>query len=109
MSKTTTMLQRKEGLSSQVLAAMSYFGVLSLVPLVINRDDSYVQFHARQGVVLWMWEVLAIYTLLVPAVGQLFFRLSVMLCLILSVVGVLSVLLGRAWKFPIIGDWAARL
>lgn len=108
MSKTR-MLQRKEGISSRLLAVMSYLSVLSLVPLVISRDDSYVQFHARQGVVLWMWEVLAIYTLLVPAVGQLFFRLSIMLCLVLSVVGVVSVLLGRAWKFPVIGDWAARL
>ena len=107
MSETT--LQREVGFSSRTLAVMSYLGVLSLVPLVMNRHDSYVQFHARQGVVLWMWEVLAIYTLLVPAVGQVFFRVSSIACLVLSVAGVLSVLLGRAWKFPVIGDWAARL
>lgn len=104
-----TMLQRDTSMSSRLLAVMSYLGVLSLVPLVMNRNDSYVQFHARQGVVLWMWEVLAIYTLLVPAVGNFFFRFSSLACLVLSVIGVLSVLLGRAWKFPIIGDWAARL
>ena len=104
-----TMLQRDSSISSRLLAIMSYLGVLSLVPLVMNRDDSYVQFHARQGVVLWMWEVLAIYTLLVPAVGSFFFRFSSIACLVLSVIGVLSVLLGRAWKFPIIGEWAARL
>ncbi|MBF0584514.1 MAG: hypothetical protein HQL80_09815 [Magnetococcales bacterium] len=102
-------LQREMGTSARVLAAMSYLGVLSLVPLVMNRNDSYVQFHARQGVVLWMWEVLAIYTLLVPGLGQLFFRVTSIACLLLSVVGIVSVLLGRAWKFPIIGDWAARL
>lgn len=107
--RDTTVLQREVGISSRTLAVMSYLGVLSLVPLVMNRDDSYVQFHARQGVVLWMWEVLAIYTLLVPAVGQFFFRFSSLACLVLSVIGVLSVLLGRAWKFPIIGDWATRL
>lgn len=107
--RKTVMLEREEGVSARLLAAMSYLGVLSLVPLVVNRTDSYVQFHARQGVVLWMWEVLAIYTLLVPAVGQLFFRVSSMICLLLSVVGLISVLLGRAWKFPLVGDWAARL
>ena len=104
-----TTLQREAGLSARTLAVMSYLGVLSLVPLVMNRNNSYVQFHARQGVVLWMWEVLAIYTLLVPAVGHFFFRVSSVVCLVLSVIGVLSVLLGRAWKFPVIGDWAARL
>lgn len=107
--KDATMLQRDTSVSSRMLAVMSYLGVLSLVPLVMNREDPYVQFHARQGVVLWMWEVLAIYTLLVPAVGSFFFRFSSVACLILSVMGVLSVLLGRAWKFPIIGEWSARL
>ena len=103
------VLQRDTSLSSRVLAVMSYLGVLSLVPLVMNRNDPYVQFHARQGVVLWMWEVLAIYTLLVPAVGHFFFRFSSVACLVLSVIGVLSVLLGRAWRFPLIGGWAAKL
>ncbi|MEO5348685.1 MAG: hypothetical protein H7836_03445 [Magnetococcus sp. YQC-3] len=107
--RETVTLQREMGATARVLATMSYLGVLSLVPLVMNRNDSYVQFHARQGVVLWMWEVLAIYTLLMPGLGQLFFRLSSITCLLLSVVGIVSVLLGRAWKFPIIGDWAARL
>lgn len=105
----TTMLRRDTAVSSRILAVMSYLGVLSLVPLVMNRDDPYVQFHARQGVILWMWEVLAIYTLLIPAVGSFFFRFSSLACLVLSVVGVLSVLLGRAWKFPILGNWASRL
>ena len=108
MSEATT-LQRDTSVSSRILALMSYLGVLSLVPLVMNRNDPYVQFHARQGVVLWMWEVLAIYTLLIPAVGSFFFRFSSIACLFLSVIGVLSVMLGRAWKFPIIGDWASKL
>lgn len=104
-----TMLRRDTGISSKVLAIMSYLGVLSLVPLVVNRRDSYVLFHARQGVILWMWEVLAIYALLLPGVGKMFFRFSSMACLVLSVLGVAAVLLGRAWKFPLIGNWAEKL
>ena len=103
------ILQRKAGLFSRTMAIFSYMGVLCLIPMMSNREDTYVRFHARQGAILWMWEVLAIYTLLVPAVGQFFFRFSSLACLVLSVIGVLSVLLGRAWKFPIIGDWATRL
>ncbi|MBF0462486.1 MAG: hypothetical protein HQL87_13960 [Magnetococcales bacterium] len=107
--REAVLLQREMNLSVRVMAAMSYLGVLCLVPLVVNRDDSYVQFHARQGVVLWMWEVLAIYTLLIPSVGPFFFRASSVICLVLSVVGLVSVLAGRAWKFPLLGGWAARL
>ncbi|MEO5332455.1 MAG: hypothetical protein H7839_10560 [Magnetococcus sp. YQC-5] len=103
------LLQRDASVSSRIMALLSYLGVLSLVPLIVNRNDPYVRFHARQGVILWMWEVIAIYTLLMPGLGKLFFRFSSITCLALSLVGVLSVILGRAWKMPVIGKWAENL
>lgn len=103
------LLRSQMSLSAKFFAMLSYCGVLSLVPLIVSRDDSYVRFHARQGVVLWMWEVLAVYTLFIPGLGQLFFRFSVVACLVLSLIGMLAVLLGRAWQFPVIGVWAKRL
>ncbi len=104
----TQMVQVQSGLSSKILACMSYLGILALVPLVLNRDDDYIRFHARQGIVLWMWEVLAIYALVIPG-GRLFFSLSTFLCFAFSVIGVIAVLLGRAWKFPVVGTWAESL
>ncbi|MBF0610889.1 MAG: hypothetical protein G8345_08140 [Magnetococcales bacterium] len=106
---TESVVEGDSKISSKVMAAMSYLGILSLVPLVMNRNDEYVRFHARQGVILWMWEVLAIYTLLLPAFGKMFFKFSSFLCVVLSIVGLVAVLLGRAWKFPLIGDWAEKL
>ncbi|MBF0587882.1 MAG: hypothetical protein HQL53_02015 [Magnetococcales bacterium] len=100
---------RRVGTGSQIMAGLSYLGILSLVPLVVSRDDTYVQFHARQGVFLWIWEVLAIYSLVIPGAGKIFFSTSSFLCFFLSVVGLLSVLLGRAWRLPLIGGWAQRL
>lgn len=95
--------------SSKLIAAMSYLGILCMVPLFMHRDDSYIRFHARQGAILWVWEVLAIYTLLLPAFGKFFFRFSSFFCVIFSLIGLVAVLLGRAWKFPWIGDWAEKL
>lgn len=94
---------------AQMLAAISYLGILALVPLVINRRDPYVAFHARQGLILWIWEVLAVMGLAFPVVGPLFFYVSSLFCFLFSVVGLLSVLLGRAWKFPLVGLWADKL
>jgi fumarate reductase subunit D len=108
MSQTQT-LHVSPGVASKILAGMSYLGILSLVPLVLNRDDNYIRFHARQGVVLWMWEVLAIYSLVVPGIGRAFFGISGLVCFILSVIGIASVLLGRAWKMPLIGKWAESI
>ncbi|MBF0143865.1 MAG: hypothetical protein HQL57_10240 [Magnetococcales bacterium] len=102
-------LRMSSGVGSKMLASLSYLGILSLVPLVVNRDDSYVRFHARQGIVLWMWEVLAIYLLVVPGIGRFFFSASLLLCFVFSVIGLASVLMGRAWKLPVIGDWAESI
>lgn len=102
------MVQIQPGWASKTMACMSYLGILALVPLVLNRDDDYVRFHARQGVVIWMWEVLALYALVIPG-GRLFFSISSLLCFVLSVTGVAAVLLGRAWKFPLVGKWAESI
>ncbi|MBF0187795.1 MAG: hypothetical protein HQL50_07705 [Magnetococcales bacterium] len=100
---------RKVGGASQILASLSYLGILTLVPLIFARNDTYVQFHARQGVLIWVWEVLAIYSLALPGIGKIFFQTSSLLCFILSIIGLFSVLLGRAWKIPYIGTLAQKL
>ena len=94
---------------SRFLAMLSYLGILCLVPMLVNKTDDYVNFHARQGLFLWMWGVLAIFGLYVPVVGRLFFSVSALLIVLFSLIGILSVLLTRAWKFPFIGIWAEKL
>ncbi|WP_085440052.1 hypothetical protein [Magnetofaba australis] len=90
----------KRGMRSRTMALFSYLGILCLVPMLFNRDDAYVQFHARQGVVLWTWGVLSILALHVPIAGPFFFSFSAMVIALLSLVGICSVLLARAWRIP---------
>ncbi len=103
------VIEGEGGAKSRFLAFISYLGILCLVPLVINNDDEYVDFHARQGLILWMWGVLAIFGLYVPVAGQMFFRVSALLIMIFSMIGLISVALTRAWKIPVIGNWAEAL
>ncbi len=102
-------VRREAGLGSKIMAAMSYLGILALVPLVVGTRDPYVRFHARQGLVLWIWEVMAVFSLALPVIGKLFFQVSSLLCFVLSVIGLIAVLFGRAWKFPLVGGWAEKL
>ena len=103
------IVSRQGGVSSRLMALLGYMGVLSLVPLMSRQTDPYVRFHARQGVVIWMWEVLAVYTLMMPGIGKMFFKFSSIACLVLSTIGVVAVLLGRAWKLPVVGNLAEKL
>jgi len=109
MPNTSWMLKSSHSTKSRVLSLFSYLGVLCLVPLIFNKDDEYVNFHARQGLVLWIWGVLAIFSLHIPVVGAFFFSFSVLVIAIFAVIGVVSVLLTRAWRLPVVGMVASKL
>ncbi|MEO5341949.1 MAG: hypothetical protein H7842_01190 [Gammaproteobacteria bacterium SHHR-1] len=99
----------ENNMRSRVLALMSYLGVLVFVPLVTNRDDEYVHFHARQGLVIWTFGVLAIFMLYVPGLGKLIFSFLAMAVMAYSLIGIVSVALHKAWKLPFIYGLASRL
>ncbi|MBF0460332.1 MAG: hypothetical protein HQL87_02955 [Magnetococcales bacterium] len=94
---------------ARLMATLSYLGVLCLIPLIFSHDDEYVHFHARQGLVLWIWEVLAIFSLHIPLVGPFFFSSSVFFIAVLTLVGLLSVALSCRWRLPVIGGFARQL
>lgn len=92
----------------KLMAAFSYLGILCFIPLLFNRDDEFVAFHARQGLVIWGWSVLALFTLGIPGLGW-FFRFSSSIITLLCLAGLVSVLLQQKWKFPLVHDLAEKL
>lgn len=87
---------------TMVLGALSYLGVLCFIPLMSTERDEFVSFHARQGLVLWGWSVLAGLMLFVPGIGKLIFSTSVTIVVLLSIAGILAVAMRKAWKLPIV-------
>ena len=88
---------------------MSYLGILCFVPLFTNKDDEYVGFHAKQGLVIWMFGVLGIFALYLPSFGKFLFSAAVLTVVVYSAFGVVSVLLNRAWKLPVVHSVATYL
>ncbi|MBF0280449.1 MAG: hypothetical protein HQM13_21815 [SAR324 cluster bacterium] len=84
-----------------VLAVLSYMGPLCFVPLMV-KDSEFVHFHAKQGLVLWAASVVAAVTVFVPGVGSgiaLFLSIAIVA---FSATGVLSVVLKKDWKLPLV-------
>ncbi|GAB6051965.1 hypothetical protein JCM17960_07850 [Magnetospira thiophila] len=103
------VVTQEEGTKPRFMAALSYLGILCFVPLVMNRDDEFVYFHAKQGLVIWMWGVLALFALHMPGAGKWFFSFSVMAVLGFSLLGLVSVMFNKAWNLPFIGYLASKL
>lgn len=88
-----------------LMAALSYVGVLVLVPLLVRRDDPFVRWHAQQGLVLLAGFVLAIVAAAwVAVVGNVLFALL----LFANVIALAQALLGRRWKIPGVGHLAEK-
>ncbi|MBU1029339.1 hypothetical protein KKE28_03995 [Patescibacteria group bacterium] len=90
----------------RVLASLSYLGVLFLVPLLFaNKKDSFISFHLRQGIVLFVADVIVSFIAWIPIVGWLF----AMLMIVLSLAAFVQTLLGKKWQLPIIGSYAKKI
>ena len=92
----------------RMMAAMSYLGVLCFVPLHFCSDDHFVNFHARQGAVIWIWTAVSLLAFAIPGMRWIF-SISIFVIAALSAIGIVSALFLKSWEFPIVGKVAKRL
>lgn len=87
------------------VAALSYVFILFLVPLLAKRKSKFAQFHAKQGLVLFVVELLASLVSWFPVFGQLLMITLV----VVSIIGVVKTLNGEWWKIPFLYDWSKKV
>lgn len=92
----TTHRDPKDVADNKDLAALSYVWVLSLVVLFVKRESPFVQFHARQGAVLFG---LSLVVWAMPFVG----KVAEILVLALCIIGFLHAAQSEWREIPIIG------
>ncbi len=111
--------------NEKMFAALSYVWVLCLIPVFFgrkfrasprldqgqrlsakaNEESAFVEFHARQGLVLLVcWLAVSLLSW-VPLVGQL----AVFLLFVISVVGIVKTMKGEEWEIPILGKYARQI
>ena len=84
-----------------LLGAVSYLWILSIVMYVLKKDDEFVLFHAKQGIVIFIMSIIGF----IPVVGWPFGLLA----FVLVVIGFVKAYQGEKYKFPIISDIAAQI
>lgn len=92
-----------------LIAAISYLWILSIIILLVKKDSDFVRFHARQGVVLFGVSVV------LSIIGiPLFFLLPViwlldLVILVAVIVGFVQAFQGKRYKMPVVGDLAEKI
>lgn len=97
----------KEILEGKVYAILSYLSIFCIIPLVLKKDNKFVLFHGKQGLVIFVAEV-AVFIVHI-LLGTWLLKLG-MFCLgVLSFIGILAVLKGDSIKLPVVADLAEKI
>ena len=92
-----------------LMGVLAYLGPLVLIPFLVAREDSFVKFHIKQGVVLFIisllvWAASVIMWFLMPLWAIVNFAV-----LILALIGVLNVVRGKEKEIPLVGHYSAKI
>ena len=109
--KSSTANELKSPLSddNKAFAVLSYLGLLSLIPLLLKKNNEYIQFHARQGFVLAIAEIAACFLNIIPFIGPIFWMILSFVFVIVSIVGIIKALEGEKWEIPVLSEYAKKI
>ncbi|MCH9031410.1 MAG: hypothetical protein IIB00_04030 [candidate division Zixibacteria bacterium] len=93
---------------NSLFVAFAYIPVLCLIPILSPGQDANIRFHTRQGLILFLIEIVS-GLFLIPWVSSLIWKSALIVCIGLSIAGIVFALQGKRYKLPIIGDWAEKI
>jgi len=102
--KSGAGFQTDEG---RLAAVMSYIPFLCFVPLLSMRHNEEARFHARQGVILFLIEALAV-LFLFDRISDFVFTTILIMAVAFSIAGIYFGMQGKSYRLPIIGDLAEK-
>ena len=104
----TGMYDTQDIQTNKVWAALSYVGILFILPLLVNGGQSrYAKYHANQGFILFLTNiVVGIASAIlgkIPVLGAVLSALLSLASLALMIIGIINAANGKAKKLPLIG------
>lgn len=91
-----------------IASVLSYIPFLCLIPLLQMRDNEHARFHSKQGLLLFLIELLAV-LFLIPGLSSMIWKTVIILALGASVAGIIFGIQGKKYRLPLIGDIAQKM
>lgn len=90
---------------NKVFAILAYFGILFLVPLLAAKDSKFAQYHANQGLSLFLTGVVVGFVWVIPFLGWIIGFFGWIFVVVLFVMGIINAANGKMKPLPVIGGW----
>lgn len=97
---------------NKVMGILAYLGILCLVPILAAKDSPFAKYHANQGLVLFLLEVVlwisisvlsVVFTMLNLGFVNFFLGLLHLVPLVLLIIGIINAAAGKCVPLPLIG------
>lgn len=95
----------KDAEDNKVLSILAYIGILFLIPLLAAPNSKFARFHANQGLVLFLAELISSVLCAVPVIGWISGGILSVITLVLSILGIIAAAKGEMKELPIIGKY----
>ncbi|MEO8065573.1 MAG: hypothetical protein ABI643_01810 [Candidatus Doudnabacteria bacterium] len=90
------------------MAVLAYLYILVIIPLISDaKNDPFVKFHAKQGLVLLICEIVASFIWTFHVIW-IFGSLLQLFFLILIIMGIMNAVNGKTQELPVIGQFASK-
>ncbi len=90
-------------------AVISYISFLCILTLLLKKENKFALYHAKQGLVIFVFEVAGLILSAIPILGWLITGLGAAIFTLLALWGVLQALMGKYNRFPLISNIADKI
>jgi uncharacterized membrane protein len=90
-------------------AVISYISFLCILSLTLKRENKFAVYHGKQGLVLFVAEVISFILSIIPLLGWLIAVLGSLIFTVASIWGIVQALMGKYSRIPILSDIADNI
>lgn len=101
--------QQNDIREGKFFAVISYISFLCIVSLLLKQNNKFAVYHAKQGLVLFVFEVGAFLLSVIPFLGWFIKVFGFALFVLLSLWGILQALTGSCGRIRLISDIADKV
>lgn len=101
--------KEKDIQEGKFFAIISYISFLCIVALVLKKENKFALFHAKQGLVLFVFEVASFILCVIPILGWLIRIFGTVVFTLVSLWGILQALMGNFGRILLISDIADKI
>ncbi|MFZ6015722.1 MAG: DUF4870 domain-containing protein [Patescibacteria group bacterium] len=89
---------------NKLIAALSYVGILCLIPLLAKKDSKFAQEHGKQGLVMLIVWVVGSFVFWLPIIGWLL----LLVVFVVNLIAFIKALMGEFWEVPLAGQYRSK-